>query len=84
MEHGLTTTPSPSGFDTIVPKTLATRPVDRLPHHAHLNLAKGNSLPPQQAFGRGRPPSDGMAAGHRQRLMRKSTTYDQLTRIEGP
>ena len=33
----------PSGFDTIMPKTLATATVDRLLHHAHLVLAKGDS-----------------------------------------
>ena len=31
----------PSGFDTIMPKTLATASVDRLLHHAHLVLTKG-------------------------------------------
>src|SRR5512146_3184097 len=33
----------PSGFDSIMPKTLATATVDRLLHHAHLVLTKGNS-----------------------------------------
>src|ERR1700735_4411711 len=33
----------PSGFDTIMPKTLATATVDRLMHHAHLVLTKGDS-----------------------------------------
>ncbi len=33
----------PSGFDTIMPKTLATASVDRLLHHAHLVLTKGDS-----------------------------------------
>jgi DNA replication protein DnaC len=33
----------PSGFDSIMPKTLATATVDRLLHHAHLITAKGNS-----------------------------------------
>jgi DNA replication protein DnaC len=31
----------PSGFDTIMPKTLATATVDRLLHHAHLITTKG-------------------------------------------
>ena len=31
------------GFDTIMPKTLATATVDRLLHHAHLVLTKGDS-----------------------------------------
>ena len=34
----------PSGFDTIMPKTLATTTVDRLLHHAHLILSEGSSL----------------------------------------
>lgn len=34
----------PSGFDTIVPKTLATATVDRLLHHAHVVLTGGTSL----------------------------------------
>ena len=33
----------PSGFDAIMPKTLATATVDRLLHHAHLVLTKGDS-----------------------------------------
>ncbi len=33
----------PSGFDTIMPKTLATATVDRLLHHAHLIIAEGGS-----------------------------------------
>ena len=36
----------PSGFDTIMPKTLATATVDRLLHHAHLVLTDGGSHPP--------------------------------------
>lgn len=34
----------PSGFDTILPKTLATATVDRLLHHAHLIVTEGASL----------------------------------------
>lgn len=34
----------PSGFDTIMPKGLATATVDRLLHHAHVVLTEGNSL----------------------------------------
>jgi len=34
----------PSGFDTIMPKTLATAAVDRLLHHAHVVLTEGTSL----------------------------------------
>jgi DNA replication protein DnaC len=33
----------PSGFDTIMPKTLATATVDRLLHHAHLVQTSGDS-----------------------------------------
>lgn len=33
----------PSGFDTIMPKTLATATVDRLLHHAHLVQTSGES-----------------------------------------
>jgi hypothetical protein len=39
----------PSGFDTITPKTLATATVDRLLHHAHLVLTKGDYEPPPGA-----------------------------------
>jgi DNA replication protein DnaC len=34
----------PAGFDTIMPKTLATAAVDRLLHHAHVITTEGNSL----------------------------------------
>jgi DNA replication protein DnaC len=34
----------PAGFDTIMPKTLATATVDRLLHHAHLVATEGPSL----------------------------------------
>jgi DNA replication protein DnaC len=34
----------PAGFDTIMPKTLATAAVDRLLHHAHLVVTEGGSL----------------------------------------
>ncbi len=33
----------PSGFDTIMPKTLASATVDRLLHHAHIVLVEGGS-----------------------------------------
>ena len=33
----------PSGFDTIMPKGLATAAVDRLLHHAHVVLTEGTS-----------------------------------------
>jgi len=34
----------PSGFDTIMPKTIATAAVDRLLHHAHVIITEGTSL----------------------------------------
>lgn len=34
----------PSGFDTIMPKGLATATVDRLLHHAHVVLTEGSSV----------------------------------------
>ena len=34
----------PSGFDALMPKTLATATVDRLLHHAHVIITEGNSL----------------------------------------
>ena len=34
----------PAGFDTIMPKTLATATVDRLLHHAHVVVTEGPSL----------------------------------------
>jgi DNA replication protein DnaC len=40
----------PSGFDTIMPKTLATATVDRLLHHAHLIITQGDSHRLQQAL----------------------------------
>lgn len=39
----------PAGFDTIMPKTLATATVDRLLHHAHLVLTDGGSYRLAQA-----------------------------------
>lgn len=39
----------PSGFDSIMPKTLATAAVDRLLHHAHVVLTEGSSLRLTQA-----------------------------------
>ncbi|MFD5661105.1 IS21-like element helper ATPase IstB [Streptomyces hirsutus] len=39
----------PSGFDSIMPKTLATAAVDRLLHHAHVVLTEGSSLRLSQA-----------------------------------
>ncbi|MGH9057985.1 MAG: ATP-binding protein [Acidimicrobiales bacterium] len=44
----------PSGFDTIMPKALATPAVDRLLHHAHLVQTEGSSLRLAEAMaGRG-------------------------------
>lgn len=39
----------PSGFDQVLPKTLATATVDRLLHHAHLCQTSGESVRYQQA-----------------------------------
>jgi DNA replication protein DnaC len=47
----------PSGFDEIMPKTLAT--VDRLLHHAHLCATQGDSIRLAQATsGKGVTPLD--------------------------
>ncbi|WP_020501489.1 ATP-binding protein, partial [Sciscionella marina] len=39
----------PSGFDEIMPKTLATATVDRLLHHAHVVVTQGDSFRLSQA-----------------------------------
>ena len=39
----------PSGFDEIMPKTLATATVDRLLHHAHIVVTDGDSYRLAQA-----------------------------------
>lgn len=39
----------PSGFDEIMPKTLATATVDRLLHHAHVVVTQGDSFRLNQA-----------------------------------
>ncbi|MEO7836844.1 MAG: IS21-like element helper ATPase IstB [Acidimicrobiales bacterium] len=39
----------PSGFDELMPKTLATATVDRLMHHAHLCVTSGDSVRLAQA-----------------------------------
>jgi DNA replication protein DnaC len=39
----------PSGFDEIMPKTLATATVDRLLHHAHVVVTQGDSYRFNQA-----------------------------------
>ena len=40
----------PSGFDELMPKTLATATVDRLLHHAHLCQTAGDSVRLSQAL----------------------------------
>jgi DNA replication protein DnaC len=40
----------PSGFDELMPKTLATATVDRLLHHAHLCQTSGDSVRLSQAL----------------------------------
>jgi DNA replication protein DnaC len=39
----------PSGFDELMPKTLASATVDRLMHHAHVCVTTGDSVRLQQA-----------------------------------
>ncbi len=39
----------PSGFDELMPKTLAGATVDRLLHHAHVCVTSGDSVRLQQA-----------------------------------
>jgi DNA replication protein DnaC len=41
----ITSNREPNGFDTIMPKTLATATVDRLLHHAHLIITQGRFAP---------------------------------------
>jgi DNA replication protein DnaC len=40
----LTSNTHPSGFDSIMPKTMATAAIDRLMHHAHLIVTTGESF----------------------------------------
>jgi DNA replication protein DnaC len=40
----------PSGFDELMPKTLATATVDRLMHHAHICQTSGDSIRLTQAI----------------------------------
>ena len=40
----------PSGFDELMPKTLATATVDRLLHHAHVCQTTGDSVRQAQAL----------------------------------
>ena len=40
----------PSGFDELMPKTLATATVDRLLHHAHICQTSGDSVRLTQAL----------------------------------
>jgi len=40
----------PSGFDTIMPKSIATAAVDRLLHHAHLVATEGPSVRLEEAL----------------------------------
>ena len=51
----------PSGFDTIMPKTLATATVDRLLHHAHLVLAEGGQPTPRRGHRRQRGDAPGLS-----------------------
>src|SRR5207247_9439638 len=50
----------PAGFDTIMPKTLATAAVDRLMHHAHVLVTDAGSLRLAEALaGKGSVPLGG-------------------------
>src|SRR5690606_15522295 len=44
----------PSGFDEIMPKTIATATVDRLLHHAHVVITQGDSPPAHRSHHRTR------------------------------
>ena len=49
----------PSGFDELMPKTLATATVDRLMHHAHVCQTAGESIRLTQAIaGQGGGPAE--------------------------
>ncbi|WKK26531.1 IS21-like element helper ATPase IstB [Streptomyces olivoreticuli] len=62
----------PSGFDSIMPKTLATAAVDRLLHHAHIVLTEGSSLRLTQATtGQGVHPSPPPADHYRPATVNK-------------
>ncbi len=52
----------PAAFDELMPKTLATATVDRLLHHAHVNVFN-ELLPPVHQAGAGRVVGDGMPMG---------------------
>jgi DNA replication protein DnaC len=41
---GVSSNPHPSGFDQLMPKTIATATVDRLLHHAHVAVTEGDSF----------------------------------------
>jgi DNA replication protein DnaC len=55
----------PSGFDELMPKTLATATVDRLLHHAHLCQTTGDSIRLSQALaGKGLKPRSKITRAH--------------------
>ena len=55
----------PSGFDELMPKTLATATVDRLLHHAHVCQTTGDSVRLSQALaGKGVKPLELNPPGH--------------------
>ncbi len=47
--HAIERMPVPSGFDELMPKTIANATVDRLLHHAHVVLTAGDSIRLTQA-----------------------------------
>jgi DNA replication protein DnaC len=53
----------PSGFDELMPKTLATATVDRLMHHAHVCVTSGDSVRLAQAVSGAGVKSLGAQAG---------------------
>jgi hypothetical protein len=81
----------PSGFDELMPKTIANATVDRLMHHAHVVLTAGDSIrltkPPRkggQALGRMNTgqnswPSQGSSVGHDRAVLLAITGQNALT-----
>ena len=56
--------PVPSGFDELMPKTIANATVDRLLHHAHVVLTAGDSIRLTQATaGKGVTPLTQLSPG---------------------
>jgi DNA replication protein DnaC len=81
----------PSGFDEIMPKTLATATVDRLLHHAHVVVTQGDSFRLAQATsGQGvKPPAvttaqlNGVGLGPNTRARRSRRSPSMSTYVRG-